>query len=212
MRVYHLCGVQYAISNIALRRLKVSRYSDLNDPFELASIAATDPKIRAGLKRGKTTMHERFGCLCFSKSWFDPVLWAQYAEKHYGLALGFDIADDLLAPIQYIKDRFPLETNPKGAKPALNLEFASNWMFAKSASWQYEDEVRASIKLDPSTIQGGLYFTEFSEGLMLKEVILGVRCELPIGEVRGLVSTFQPTVSVVKARLANDAFRIEAGE
>jgi hypothetical protein len=212
MRAYYLCGVQHAISNIALRRLKVSRYSDLNDPFEVASVAAKDPKGRDGLKVGKAIMDERFGCLCFSKSWSDPLLWAHYAEKHYGLALGFDIDDDLLETIHYIKDRLPLEIGSKDAKPTVNLEVAGDWMSMKFAGWQYEDEVRASIPLDPSKIQGGLYFTEFSEGLILKEAILGVRCELPIGKVRDLVSTFQPTVSVVKARLANDAFRIEADE
>ena len=35
MRVYYLTSAEYAISNLALKRIKVSRYQDLNDPFEL---------------------------------------------------------------------------------------------------------------------------------------------------------------------------------
>ena len=35
MRVYYLTGAQFALNNIALRRLKIARIEDLNDPFEL---------------------------------------------------------------------------------------------------------------------------------------------------------------------------------
>ena len=36
-RLYHLTSAEYAISNIVFNRLKVARFSDLNDPFELSA-------------------------------------------------------------------------------------------------------------------------------------------------------------------------------
>jgi hypothetical protein len=38
MRVFYLTGAQFALSNLALRRVKISRFEDLNDPFELLGI------------------------------------------------------------------------------------------------------------------------------------------------------------------------------
>jgi len=32
MRVYYLTGAQFAISKLALRRIKIARFKDLNDP------------------------------------------------------------------------------------------------------------------------------------------------------------------------------------
>ena len=39
MRVYYLTGAQFALSNLALRRIKNARFGDLNDPFELLGVS-----------------------------------------------------------------------------------------------------------------------------------------------------------------------------
>jgi hypothetical protein len=39
IRVYHLTPTKYAISDIEHGRLKVARFSDLNDPFELLALS-----------------------------------------------------------------------------------------------------------------------------------------------------------------------------
>ena len=212
MRAYHLSGVQFAISNIALRRLKISRFRDLNDPFELAGADATDPNIRESFERSRARLDKNFGCICFSRAWSDPVLWAHYAEKHYGIALGFDIDDECMKPIDYISKPFSLEQEHPGAKPKIDIDVAYRWLFTKFKGWKYEKEVRASFKLDHKSQQAGLYFAEFSEKVKLREVILGVRCELPLIEVQQLVSTFAHPVTVIKARIAFDRFRVERDE
>jgi hypothetical protein len=38
LRLYHFTSSEYAISDIGLRRLKVARLADLNDPFELMAL------------------------------------------------------------------------------------------------------------------------------------------------------------------------------
>ena len=167
MRVYHLCGTQFAVSNIALRRLKISRFMDMNDPFEMW-VNTKNANRRQAFLRSKAVMNEKKGCLCFSKSWRDPVYWAHYAEKHFGMALGFDIADEWLTDISYVDEP------PDGDKePDINL--MRQWLLSKFTGWQYEEEVRAMVDLDPSVRQGGLYFLEFSDKLVFREIILGVR-------------------------------------
>ena len=38
MKVYHFIPEQYALEVIADQRIKVSRFDDLNDPFELHAV------------------------------------------------------------------------------------------------------------------------------------------------------------------------------
>jgi len=40
MRLYDLCYSERALLNIALRRAKISRIEDLNDPFELLRLTS----------------------------------------------------------------------------------------------------------------------------------------------------------------------------
>ena len=42
MRVYYLTGAPFALSNLALRRIKIARFEDLNDPFELLGVDVGD--------------------------------------------------------------------------------------------------------------------------------------------------------------------------
>jgi hypothetical protein len=208
LTAYHLSGVKFAVSNIERRRLKISRIEDMNDPFELAAIDASDPEIRETQMRSKAIIDRDHGCICFSKSWSNPVLWAHYAEKHFGVALGFDIADDCMEPIGYIDKPFTLEQERTGVRPKIDKAVTQKWLFTKFVDWKYEDEVRASFKLDHSEKQDGLYFAEFSDSIVLREVILGARCHLPMTEAQRLVSGFSHTVKVTKTRVAFDSFKI----
>jgi len=38
MRVYYLTEPLYGLSNLALHRVKIARFADLNDPFELLAV------------------------------------------------------------------------------------------------------------------------------------------------------------------------------
>lgn len=56
IRVYHLTSAEYGISNLALKRLKVARFFELNDPFELLSVLqrrsfeASSTKAQGGIQ------------------------------------------------------------------------------------------------------------------------------------------------------------------
>lgn len=81
-------------------------------------------------------------------------------------------------------------------------------LHTKYAHWYYEDEVRVFVSLDKNTIEGGLFFYPFSNELVLREVILGPRCEIPISRVRELIDRLYSEVYLIKARLAYKWFKV----
>ncbi|KKL09779.1 hypothetical protein LCGC14_2562460, partial [marine sediment metagenome] len=95
---------------------------------------------------------------------------------HHGIALGFEILREDIIKVEYQTERlrreFELTTNPTKNKK-LFLELAR----LKYEKWSYEEEVRLLIKLKDCVHESGQYFLDFSNGLSVKEIILGCKCE-----------------------------------
>jgi hypothetical protein len=65
------------------------------------------------------------------------------------------------------------------------------------------------VSLEDKISEHGSYFEELSERIILKEVILGYRCEVPIKQVRELINkTYNNKIFVKKARLAFTDFKV----
>ena len=208
MRVYYLTGAQFALSNVALRRIKISRFSDLNDPFELLAVDLSNREHRAAFRKTKEKLNEDRGLICFSKSWRNPLPWGHYAERHTGICLGFDVPDDLLAPVIYAEQPMKIRIDPQTNRPKLTEPVVNRLLRTKFADWKYEDEVRLFVGLDHDSIESGSYFYSFSDKLVLREIVLGPRCEVPIMGVRNFVNNFESPVRVLKARIAFSSFRV----
>lgn len=208
MRVYNLTSTQFALSNIALRRLKVARFDDLNDPFELLAVDVASKDLRAGILAKRKIVNEEEGLLCFSKSWKSPLLWSHYADKHRGIALGFEIPDDSLVAVNYIQGMQKLNVLSNQTKQRAINRFLDRLKHTKFDAWDYEEEVRQFIQIGDLESQSGLYFIPFSEVLVLREVILGPRCDVPIESMRALVGKVSPKVVVKKARIAYTRFGV----
>jgi hypothetical protein len=67
MRVYYLTGANFALSNLALRRLRISRFSGLNDPFELLPVDVGKSHYRDAIRKTKEHINASKGLICFSK-------------------------------------------------------------------------------------------------------------------------------------------------
>ena len=208
MRVYYLTGAQFALSNLALRRIKVSRFSDLNDPFELLAVDINNKEYRPAIRSTKEEINKSKGLVCFSRSWSNPLMWGHYGERHTGICLGFDVPDEMLADVIYAKKLLKLEIDKKTKKPMLTEEVMKKLLLTKFYDWQYENEVSLFVELDHDTIESGKYFYSFSNDLILREVILGPHCELPIEGVRNIVASFTPSVRVIKSRIAFTKFEV----
>jgi hypothetical protein len=208
MRLYYLTGFQFGLSNLALRRVKISRFSDLNDPFELLAVDLKDRRHRKAFRETKETLNESKGLICLSKSWENPLLWGHYAERHTGLALGFDVSDALVSEVIYAKKPEVIPVDAKTNQPALDEKLVNRLLRTKFHDWRYEKEMRLFVELDHETRESGRYFYDFSPEFALRAVILGPQCEVPIASVRAVVKGYKPSVAVTQARIAFSSFRV----
>lgn len=204
-RVYYLTPAQFAISNIALKRIKVARFSDLNDPFELLGVDRSNVKNRHALRKKIGNINDETGLLCFSKSWSNPVLWGHYAERHAGICMGFDVVEDHLHEVIYEESLRHVKGDAKTGKLVLTTKEIDRLMSTKFKDWEYEQEMRFFVNLSRLRDEAGKFFYPFSKKLVLRELILGPKCEIEINAIRRLVDE---NVTVQMARLAFRKFAI----
>jgi Protein of unknown function (DUF2971) len=208
MLLYYLTGLNHGLGNIALRRVKISRFADLNDPFELLAVDLKDRRHRKAFRETKEILNESKGLICLSKSWRNPLLWGHYAEKHTGIALGFEVSENLVAEVIYAKSPEVIPIDKRTDLPRLTEASVDRLLRTKFHDWKYEEEMRLFVKLDHETKESGMYFYDFSPSFQLCEVILGPRCEVPITSVRAIVEAYRPAVSVLQSRIAFSSFRV----
>ena len=116
-----------------------------------------------------------------------------------GLALGFDVDEQILKPVSYRKSRPALEK--------IDLEVANWLLFTKYLDWNYEQEARIFTALEDRDPATGLYFGNFGEQLQLREVIAGPLCAVGKQDLRD-VTRYTTKVKFTKARLAFKTFRV----
>ena len=79
---------------------------DLNDPFEINPIKLSTPKPRQLWGGFVRDLGNKFGVVCICKKCNNPLSWSHYADKHYGLCLGFDLLHfSLIQSIDYRKSK-----------------------------------------------------------------------------------------------------------
>lgn len=208
MKLYYLTGAQFALSNLALRRIKISRFSDLNDPFELMAVNLSDDDERRAVKGFYDQINATKGVICFSAHWENPVLWGHYADKHRGMALGFEVTNDLIFEARYENSRFHLPRDPVTDHAKPNEETIQRILSTKFSDWKYENEWRIFVELKNVHLESSLYFEDFSESLKLTEVILGPKCEMPKEKIYDLIVAMGLTAKVIKARISHDEFKV----
>jgi hypothetical protein len=208
LRVYHMMEAEWALVAIKRQRLKVSRFENLNDPFEPFALNRHTQAAREASKKFAADFNTTQGLLCFGADWSNSVMWSHYGEKHKGICLGFDVRRSLLQKIDY-KDRrvrAALGSDPAAAilTPALQNQLAC----IKARAWEYEEEWRRFIDLASAVSEPPLHFVSFDADMQLKEVVLGERCLEELNGVRRLVAAKSPSAVVFKARLAYRSFRV----
>ena len=199
MRVFHFLNHEFGLKDLRERRLKIARIMELNDPFEFLGVELSDRNYRRGLHQVKAKLSQDNGLLCFTKSWNNPVLWGHYADKHRGICLGFDIPNEFLCQVSYVKSRFQWPAE-------LDEPFVKQLLFTKFAHWSYEDEYRSYVTLDES--EDGLYYADFSDKLVLRQAIVGPESTISRLQLSDALGDMAPHVEVFKARAAFKSFRV----
>ena len=175
---------------------------------------------------------ELSGTICFSEIFHDPLLWGHYAEKCKGICLGFDIDvyddddKDIVKRVKYVPNRLDREEFASlihnyliSDRPNVddNTEIGrkvseqhKNLYFTKSERWKYEKEWRTwtSGQRDPVS---GLYFADFDDRVILREILVGFRCtEKDIkSRLDKLVASYPDPPKIFSTRRSLSAFEIK---
>ncbi|MDF3086372.1 DUF2971 domain-containing protein [Burkholderia sola] len=187
--------------------MKISLFDELNDPFELLSHILPSREHRQVAQVLREHLSKQRGVICFSTDWKNPVMWAHYGAKHYGVCLGFDIPDEHAMQISYESNRLDFNIDLSTHNAGVTPEMVKAMLLTKFEAWRYEKEYRVVAELQDKG-EDGHYYAEFGENLMLREVIIGVRCEASQQDVVQWVGELGHDVHIRKARLAFRQFEV----
>lgn len=209
MRLYYLTAQEWAEKILREQQFKLSTFHESNDPFELQ---AASIKNRRARRIYRDTIYEHWSknlaMLCASTEWHSPVMWAHYGDKHRGVCIGFDTTDAVeVSKVTYEPDRLDGLLDPIGLGQLLTKEQVMAVLTTKFKDWEYEREWRIFAGGRERDADGKSYIA-FQPNLILREVILGVRCEASVRDFAALVNNPIQPVEVFKARAAFDSFRI----
>jgi len=155
MRLYYMTSERWGCSDLTNRHLKLSRFDDLNDPFELLSAHLGERAARRFHRRLQQAVADRFGVICFSDNWCSPVMWAHYGDKHKGLCLGFDVRE--AAEVRYEPERLKHKLDQTQSGVRVSAELAKVAMTTKFDEWSYEREWRVFKELTAPHLDGNFY-------------------------------------------------------
>jgi len=138
LRLYHFTSLEFGISNVLKRRIKIARILELNDPFEFRGVLfpTNIPNFQEKIEEWLKKLNDEKGIICFSKIFSNPLMWGHYAEKSTGLVLAFDVPKDDPFKVRY-RSRFL-----KAPQVPLTTKFATSLIASKAPSWRYEKEYR----------------------------------------------------------------------
>lgn len=208
LKVYKFLDTNFGVSDIALKRVMVSRLNTLNDPFEFLAADVLDPRDRNALSAFKNQLHETSGIICFSGSWSNPLLWGHYANNHNGMALGFEVPDEHILKAHYTSQRVKIKFNQNTQKVVDGPKVIDKLIRTKFTDWSYEDEYRIFIELAKLKEEAGYYFLDFSPTLQLREVILGMNCDLSVERLHQLLGSELGNVRARRAKMAYREFKM----
>jgi len=207
VRAYHFTCEKYGRLGIHDRRLKVARFLDANDPFELMAISSHKSEVREVLGKFKEDQNSKMGLLCFTRDWTNVLLWSHYADKHRGICLGFDLKLGTFEEVEYVDKRLRPEVDDE-EQFSLPESLQKRLHLLKASDWRYEQELRIFVNLITAEFEEPLYFSHFNDEMRLAEVILGDQSGLSVPEMERLTDPFKPEVYVSKSRQERTGFRV----
>jgi hypothetical protein len=223
-RVYKFLSSDLALWDLRNRKIKISTFQDMNDPFEILGGHRSDPQLVAARTTLVALLNDWCGVLCFSRDWQDAMLWSHYADKHKGICIGLDVkvgknlelkephyvvkrpdfdADmsALLAVASQVNDLKPSDFHACTA-------VMERMLLTKFSAWHYENEARCFVEMVPEQRRGSLYFAQLDEDIQPRMIILGPRCSTPAEEIQAAICGYSPPVAVVRTMLSPDSFQV----
>ena len=207
MLIYKFLNEEYGLEALRSRRLKISRISELNDPFELLAPNLSNPDMRNAFHTMKANLSKDKGMLCFSKARTNPLLWSHYADRHQGVCLGFHVPKEDLHKVIYTSTR-PDPAKLFSQNMSVRVSATQDYLGTKYKHWVYENEMRLWVDLKDKDCATGHYFFDFSDSLKLTSVIVGAESKISRKIISASVKKHHPHVEYFKVRAAFNSFRV----
>jgi hypothetical protein len=212
MRLYYMTSTEWAEVILSERRLKLSRFYEANDPFELNVIDSRKREVRNVVQRIAEHHNKKTGMICCSLNWESPAMWAHYGDKHSGICIGIEVEDSLVSEINYTDEKINVEFGTHMPNHGLSVELLNRVLLTKATCWSYENERRLLAPLTTPDPKSGLYYTDFGAQVQLREVVIGYRCNWTTAYAGKFLGNVVAPVRVCKARPAFGRFEmIEQG-
>ncbi len=208
LRLYYFTSERFGLEAIRDQRLKISRFDEVNDPFEFIGIKLGRPD-RQRLVGAKSKIGQIKGMICLSSNWHHPLMWAHYADNHKGLALGFDVLDEAnFYEVSYRSDRPSLADLGVSTLNELGDEYVIQLLSTKFEAWRHEVEHRIFVSLSAADPVTGFYFLDFAPVLRLAQVLVGDRSTLGRSHLGRVLGDHHVNVECFKVRPAFKNFEI----
>jgi hypothetical protein len=136
-----------------------------------------------------------------------PLLWSHYGDRHKGVALEFELDDDLVSEVRYSPYRLRMDIEKALARGSFTEREAYEMAVTKSAHWKYEEEVRVFLELAQCLQRDGLLFEPAGEKLQIVSLVLGPLCDLSQDDVERALPRGR-WIEMICSRLAFTSFHV----
>jgi hypothetical protein len=99
-KYYSCAGGQAALKS---QNLGFRKPEFFNDPFELTALSNSvgPANKQETLKIRIDQLRDQVAVLCLTRSAFNPLMWAHYADQHKGFVIGYDTSGPFLNSPEY---------------------------------------------------------------------------------------------------------------
>ncbi|WP_159442782.1 DUF2971 domain-containing protein [Agrobacterium rosae] len=205
--MYYYTSQRHGLASIRDKRIKISKFSELNDPFDFIGIATDKKEERDLVKNMRGKLNSKTGLVCMSEVWNEPLLWGHYADKHKGVCLAFEVNETKWDKVQYVDQRPRLGDYGVDNIAALKADNLRDISRKKFKSWSYEKEWRYFLSFKKPDFVDGHYFLDFDDELKLIGVVLGERSTVTKEQIAAMIDA-HPSIKIGFARAAFSRFSL----
>lgn len=207
MQLYYFTKLQYGLASVRDKRIKISLYDSLNDPFDFLGVATDSKAQEDELQKLRDEMSAKSGIICLSETWKEPLMWGHYANSHKGVCLGFEVRAGHYQKIDYRATRPKLSEFGKTSISELTEAERAQIARKKFNRWSYEREWRRIVDLGPADFVDGNYYLPFDGSMVLKTILFGSKSGITNDKITKIASAY-PDVKIAITSPATTAFDI----
>lgn len=207
MILYYYTSQRHGLASIRDKRIKVSKFSELNDPFDFLGIATDKKEEREQVKRMRGKLDRVTGLICMSEVWNEPLLWGHYADKHKGVCLAFEVKASKWDKVEYVDERPRLSDYGVNSVAQLSAANYRDISRKKFKSWSYEKEWRYFLSFRKPDFVEGHHFLEFDDSLKLICILFGERSTVTKSQINAVTDS-HPGIKIGFTRAAFSRFAV----